>query len=179
MPFIACKNITNWTELDEYINPTRFSYAILEKIAEIKFEKWDDKKITDLNATIEGILFGAKAELKWKKKGDGFHIVIISDEDQSTLPSQDFEVKNIEMKGDRKIYLWGEKQFENKQPQSWWFELRIPKILKYPFSNINNNKDRVVVVIKEYKLEQSLLNNKTVESKLYRWAEIQEVYKDK
>ena len=72
-----------------------------------------------------------------------------------------------------------QKQFENKKPQDWWFELRVPRILKYPILNPNNDKDRVVAIIKEYYVNMPFPNGKEYQSRLYRWVDIQEVYKNK
>jgi len=179
MPFIATVKIKNWDELEDYLHPNRFAYIIWERIDEIKFDRWKNVDKEILQNTVEGIIFGENAELRWKKRENGFHIMIISDEDQSTLPNKFSNMKEINDIKERKIYLWGGKQFENKKPQYWWFELQIPRILKYPISNPNNKKDRVVAFIKEYYVSSSLPNGKEYQSRLYRWVDIQEVYKNK
>ena len=84
MPFIAYGEISNWEDIKNYLNSNRFAYVIWERIDAIKCDRWEDTNINDLQDTTEGLLFGDKAELKWKKRDNGFHLTIISDEDEST-----------------------------------------------------------------------------------------------
>lgn len=190
MPFVAYqKDLQQWPDLASFIDQKRFRYAILEKVDAIKFLQLNDDTIAthDFQEYNEGLLFGLKTELRWRKRRSGLHLVIISDETSDILPSG-FTVYDEDLQlGDRRaVYLWGEKQFDTNsnepKPQrvlKKWFEMRIPRILEYPMENVKNEKDRIVAVIRDYKVEDTLPDGEKRYTILHRWVDIKEVDPEK
>lgn len=163
-------------ETNSYINAERFQYAILEKVDQIVIGRLesnhivykthgvsDDKTIPvdELEEWDKGRLFGVETELKWIKRKNQYHAVIITEE--SAIP-EGFTEYSSEAKPltddnenplpPRYIYLWGEKQLKGSIKLDEWYEPRIPQILKYPIENWNTNKMRIAIKIQEYELNE-------------------------
>lgn len=152
-----------------YINENRFEYLIVEKVDEIKFERFG--KTTNYMDWDKGRLFGKQAELKWEKNHRGeFHIVIISD---GSLPAgfSKFECDGLEKESKRKIFLWGKRDLNT----SGWFDAQIPQVLDYPVSS-SKSEEQLKIILYEYKFEEEFpeLDGKVI-SRIYRFADIIQV----
>lgn len=143
----------------------RFDFAILEAPWETTFLQVTGP-LGNAESYESGLLFGATAELRWKRlRGGLFRLVCMDDEgcsldgatsNQSLTPIPDAE----------HIVLWGEPQTDISTPE--WYEPRIPRVItEYPPSLIHK---RVCVRIARYKLE---VDCEPVRH-LYRCAQLQE-----
>lgn len=118
-----------------------FQYQIIMTFGDCKFEKFDIRTITDFDKIVSGRIFGADAELRFRRMSDTrFRTVVISERALSTLDG--VETKDLESSC-KSYYLWGEKLGERT-----WFEARIPRLLPYP---LDNPKELVKLKTVEYK----------------------------
>lgn len=74
-------------------------------VSRIRFEQWPQ---TGLDA--HGQAFGAKLELRWSPAGNGFDLLVISDEPLASLNDSTWEQISLERDseaGNPRIFLWG------------------------------------------------------------------------
>lgn len=128
--------------VEELSNNIAFQYQIIVTFGDCKFEKFDIRTISDFDKIVSGRIFGADAELRFRRISDTiFRTVVISERELSNLDG--VETKDLE-KSDKSYYLWGEKLKNEKA----WFETRIPRLLPYP---LDNPKELVKLKTVEYK----------------------------
>lgn len=150
---------------NDYINDERFRYVILERVDEIRFEKFG--QTTDYASWDKGRLFGEEAEFKWHKRNGAFHLVVITDEDSLPAGFCEFKSNNLNIIKHREIFLWGEKDRDIDS----WFEPRIPHLLKYPGVDFSEKKKRVKIVLHEYQFEETLPESEEqLTSTVYRFV---------
>ncbi len=165
------KEIINLNYLKQFIDSTKFKYIIAEKIDEIIFKKFNnDLNITDWD---KGKIFCNATELKWIKRGNKFHVVVITD---NVLPEGFIPYPELKpINKIREVYLWGEKD----KTINGWFEPRIPQILKYPVDNFETASSRIKIKIKEYELteeydvfKESATEKKQIISIIHRFVDL-------
>lgn len=147
MPYIVYKK--DCSDLSSLLSVIEYEFAILEKPDDIQFVSKD--KVSALGNLLDwdnGRLFGRDGELRWVTRKSTFHVVIISD--NRTLP-QGFIGEEIKPGSERMIYLWGENVVKNRKVSDEWYELRVPRMISYPFTPTKLGS-RLKLVIKEYTL---------------------------
>ena|ERR1039458_4877185 len=126
-----------------------FRTAIVESDAEIEWVALDDAIAVELAQTYPvGVAFGPRAELRWRKRRGGLHLVLISD-DGAGLPgaAKPHALRPVpEKEGEsHQCYLWGEWD----GTAQCHVERRIPRPLRYP----GQMGSRVALRLKRYELE--------------------------
>jgi hypothetical protein len=126
-----------------------FQTAIVESDAEIECIALGDANDLELvQAYPVGVAFGPRAELRWRKRRDGLHLVLISDdgaglpeagEPRSLQPAPEEEGESLQ------CYLWGEWD----ETAQCHVERRIPRPLRYP----GQTGTRTVLRLKLYEFE--------------------------
>jgi hypothetical protein len=80
----------------------------------------------------EGRCFGKGAEVRWRKTGGGYDVLVLSETPRELgdgWKTETYEVRSEEPDGEElRIYLWGTWQPAMKA----WIEVRIPRPLPYP-----------------------------------------------
>jgi hypothetical protein len=132
------------------------------------FNELKEEHINNLSDWKKGRLFGEKTELKWQKRQNGLHIVIITDEPDIPSWVDDYPCNLEPIPQTRSIYLWGE-HLKDKE----WYEKQIPKILEYPIDH-EDSKKRVKLKVQEYKLKRKSEDDEPV-SIIHRFVGIEEV----
>ena len=107
---------------------TRSLWGMLEGPAEFRFD-WFQSGMdwTDWTA---GRIFGTKGELRFWRRGDLIHVVVLTDDDKAPLPhmEQSYDLKDYSCSKLSECYLWG-----NLDGKAHVFvETRLPRDLKYP-----------------------------------------------
>jgi hypothetical protein len=169
MAKIGYKKGINELKFNDYINRDRFTYAILEKTDELIFDKLKKIDINNFSICKKGRLFGKETELKWQKRQNGLHIVIITDEPDIPSWVDDYPCNLEPIPQTRSIYLWGE---HLKDKDNEWYEKQIPKILEYPIDH-QDSKNRVKLKVQEYKLKRKSEDDEPV-SIIHRFVGIEE-----
>jgi len=118
-----------------------FAFQILEKPSEILFEKFDAE--VDFDAYHSGRLFAESLELRWRKRANGHHLLLMADnlvvekealgfENELTGFETDYEVCLAAGGQPQPTYyfLWGEFNTD----VDGWLEERIPRVLDYPLA---------------------------------------------
>lgn len=124
-----------------------FQYQIIVTFGDCNFENFDVRKIPDFDKIVSGRIFGADAELRFRRMSDIiFRTVVISECELSNLDG--VETKDLESSNEKSYYLWGE-MLKNERT---WFEARIPRLLPYP---LDNSKELVKLKTVEYKNKES------------------------
>jgi hypothetical protein len=126
-----------------------FRTAIVESDAEIECIALGNTNDVESAQTYPvGVAFGPRAELRWRKRRDGLHVVLISD-DGVGLPGAEkpcaLRPVPEEQGKSLQCYLWGEWD----GTAQCHVERRIPRPLRYP----GQTGTRVVLRLKRYKLE--------------------------
>jgi len=126
-----------------------FRAAIVESEAEIECIALNDPDDVELARTYPvGVAFGPRAELRWRKRRDRLHMVLISD-DGAGLPGagkpRPLSLVPEEEGKSLQCYLWGEWD----GTAQCHVERRIPRLLRYP----GQTGTRVVLRLKRYELE--------------------------
>ncbi|MDD3581428.1 MAG: hypothetical protein PHW74_10445 [Desulfobacca sp.] len=110
---------------------TDWTYMILQGPGDIRFTWFDpDTTWTDWE---QGIIFGASAELRWRKRRGGLlHLVLITAGELPAGFNLIGEAQRIQ-NDCQQLYLWGERIFDkDKKPTATWVEGRIPQIISDP-----------------------------------------------
>lgn len=161
-----------------YLTKSRFSYAILEKVDAIVFDKFENVDVNQLSSWDKGRCFGETTELKWQKRNGKFHFVVITDEPALPKDFQQFcgNLRKVEQKDKqgnpkaREVFLWGEK--DRSKEVMGWFEARIPKIFKYPL-DFPVRKKRVKLIVQEYEFDEIHPETKeALPSTVYRFVRL-------
>ena len=93
----------------------------------------------------EGQVFNDNADLRWRRKGEKFAVLLLSEEDRQggtfqPVKGSPFKVAfptRKEKRGSHGFLLWGTRL--DKNGECWW-ETRIPRALRYPnFPVADNN----------------------------------------
>lgn len=97
----------NQAERDRWLNQLLDAQCcvIHHTVSRIRFEQWPQ---TELDA--HGQAFGAKLELRWSPAGNGFDLLVISDEPLAGLNAPPWEQIALERDseaGNSRIFLWG------------------------------------------------------------------------
>ncbi len=126
-----------------------FPTAIVESDAEIECLALGDANDAELAQGYPvGVAFGPRAELRWRQRRDGLHLVLISD-DGAGLPEagKPHALRPVpEEEGESlQCYLWGEWD----GTAQCHVERRIPRPLRYP----GQTGARVALRLKRYELE--------------------------
>ena len=169
------------SNLISYIDVMQFKtgYMMLENPEQLCFEAINLH--TPFHEWEKGRLFNADNEVKWLKRRDGFHLVIIT---ETKLPAGfDIFHENLcrvtdeagNFRPDQTVYRWGEKEFDGNQPLSQWYEGRIPEVLKYPFDGTQDrNLRRVCVRVREYELTKHDPDGRPFTSIIHRYVRLEE-----
>lgn len=135
-----------------------FQYAWLEGTMKVRFDFLDQIKAwNDLNTWPKGRLFGDQGEYRWQQTGQGFHVVLILEDD--SLPQPFSHILTLKRDGeDAPLILWGDwinPEGENEPktnpqggPRFWARE--IPPILDYPL-----DKEQLRTITDAVKKQQS------------------------
>src|ERR1035438_5688078 len=109
-----------------------FRAAIVESDAEIQCVALGGANDVELAQSYPvGVAFGPRAELRWRKRRDGLHLVLISDDGaglpqagkpRALQPAPEEEGESLQ------CYLWGEWD----ETAQCHVERRIPRPLRYP-----------------------------------------------
>lgn len=136
-----------------------FAQVILEKVTAIRFasvasppDEFHFSDGFDPQRWERGRGFGEQMELRWRRRGNDFVVLLIS-ESPPSLPAETQEkigelpkpvkLTRVESDPPQRVVLWGEWQDRNVEPElrepeyqgrHWWYEERIPKFLGYPFA---------------------------------------------
>jgi hypothetical protein len=133
----------------EELDWSGFRTAIVESDAEIECVALGDANDVELARTYAvGVAFGPRAELRWRKRREGLHLVLISDdgaglpearEPRALQPVPEEEGESVH------CYLWGEWD----GTAQCHLERRIPRLLSYP----EQTGTRAAFRVKRYELE--------------------------
>ncbi|MEC4685199.1 MAG: CRISPR-associated protein Csx19 [Nitrospirota bacterium] len=149
MPLIGNKKGCNESEVSKLASDIDYKFAILEKPDDIRFiKKSEINSIGNLFDWDRGRLFGENVELRWLKRRNGFHVVIISENGGVAEKLNPEEINPVR---EREIYLWGENIEKSGNTTDDWYEQRIPRILNYPV-NATKIRGRLKLIVKEYSL---------------------------
>jgi hypothetical protein len=126
-----------------------FEPMIVERYNETFFKRFhiDKMAIYNLPESYSGRVFGEDTEIRWRRDGNEFVVLIISEKEKispgSTFNSlEDIEdISKYEAKHNA-YFLWGEHLQDNK-----WYEGRIPRILEYP---VDGTPEHVKLNVVEY-----------------------------
>lgn len=141
--------------------PKDKGYAILDRPETSLFIPIS--KDTDWTDWENGRVFNEEMDLRWQKKDERFHVVMILDAPKAYFRqrySLNLSEKYLEQKA--RWLLWGQQETKGK-----WIERRIPKIFTYPFATRNDS--RIALSVKEY----VNIGNQRVE--FYRFTGLEEV----
>ena len=133
----------------EALDWSGFRTAIVESEAEIECLALANADDAELARTYPvGVAFGPRAELRWRERREGLHLVLISD-DGAGLPEA-MKPRALrpmpEEEGEPfRCYLWGEWDGTAR----CHLERRIPRLLSYP----GQTGPRVALRVKRYELE--------------------------
>ena len=86
----------------------------------------------------QGRAFGPEKEVRWcRLEGGCFRVNVLTEADGWSPPGDGWEhpPRSFDSVRDRTILLWGEMGKEEQQPPEW-IEVRIPRPLHYPLSNV-------------------------------------------
>ncbi|MGA3028040.1 MAG: hypothetical protein ABSF98_25085 [Bryobacteraceae bacterium] len=90
-----------------------------------------DSDIAAVSAYPSGTAFGALAEVRWRKRRQGWHWVLISDEGLDLGAGS--EPRDLSAASDAEsVILWGEKTAPTAPQEPYFYEGRIPHKLCYP-----------------------------------------------
>ena len=150
---------------------SQFGQAILENVADICFPainrlpdnfRFDDT--FDLSVCEKGRAFGEQMELRWRRRGEQYVALLITDIPLSLPHNVDNEVgelpepkplESVESETPLQITLWGEWQDPNaeedlpSQSRPYWYEERIPKFLAYPWHECDY---RLAIEVAQYRV---------------------------
>ena len=153
---LACKiGAADFTLLQEQSEQTDFTCQILYNWDKVEISRFQES--TDFAKWEQGFVFGKEAQIRWRRRNGGFHLVLISD---TTIAEGWDEARTIQpepvtgpLPG---LLLWGEKLTGPEYAgQLAWFDARIPHILEYPIANPDPAKKRVAIGLKRYSLQES------------------------
>ncbi|MBE0427718.1 MAG: hypothetical protein IBX72_13880 [Nitrospirae bacterium] len=160
MPEIGTKRDVSPDELDKIIKDSLIApIAILEKWFCGENEAPDFfNYLTHLNGRVsdwdKGRIFDDRAEIRWEREGNGFHLVWIKD--AGNIPDR-WDKESLSQVNVRQILLWGERIGGGRE----WYEKQVPRIFEYP---AKGNGSKVYVVLNEYTFEDG--------STVYRFKEV-------
>lgn len=147
------------TDLDvvlEQHKETPFSCMLLWQWDAIRFTAFDASH--EFAAWDEGIVFGEHAQIRWRKQGRRFHIVLLSDKGKAGDWEDSFSVTRTR-EDTASVFLWGIKQTGAGTSGAEWYEPRIPHILTdemgYPIEGPQPGKSRVALKVQTYELRQT------------------------
>ncbi|HLG17156.1 MAG TPA: hypothetical protein VJH03_22080 [Blastocatellia bacterium] len=133
---------------------TNFGQAILESVADVTFVAvarppdsfhFDDG--FDPNQSERGRAFGEHVELRWRRRGDYFLSLIISETPLTLAAELEQEIggfgeaRLLERVDTLEARMWGEWQDPREETdladsdRHWWYEERIPRFLGYPWDS--------------------------------------------
>jgi hypothetical protein len=158
-----------------YIDTERFKggYMMLERVEQLSFERFDPN--TDFKLWERGRIFTKDDEIKWLKRADGLHIVMISENNLPTdfhpFPHDLHQVSDGNgRRVDRRVYLWGERVSNSQE----WYELRIPEVLNYPLDVAQNGAKRLCLKIRDYEVEERDPEGRPFVSIIHRYVGLEE-----
>lgn len=101
-------------------------YMLLQAPVDIRFTWYD--AASHWAAWEQGVVFGEKAELRWRKRRGGlFHLVLTT---SAELPAKFEKAGEASVADIQSLYLWGERCFTpDRKPSATWLEGRIPQII--------------------------------------------------
>lgn len=136
---------------------SKFGYAILESVTDVSFvsvahppREFHFDSGFDLLKWERGRAFGESLELRWRRRGKEFAVLIISDAppgDEKQITSAIGSLgKGVRLTKDAdapamQARLWGEWQNPKDEKdlpdpnRHWWYEERIPRFLDYPYDD--------------------------------------------
>lgn len=130
-----------------------FDPIIIERYNETFFKRFsiNEMAIYDLQESYSGRVFGEDTEIRWRRDGKEFIVVIISESDTISPGNKFISLEDIEdiskyeaKYNDNMYFLWGEHLQDRKGK---WYEGRIPRILEYP---VDGTPEHVKLRVVEY-----------------------------
>jgi len=118
-----------------------FNYIILEFYDRVVFEKFALNLVADEDTLNRGRVFSNEHEIKWRKKGNKFVVVLMAEKVLNGKVAPEFKDGPLEVTYAKRcepedgLLLWGEylDQVEIEgNPRHRWFEKRIPQPQFYP-----------------------------------------------
>jgi hypothetical protein len=108
-------------------DPSKSLWVMLESPAEFRFDRFQGS--TDWAKWSAGRIFGATGELRFWRREDFTHVVLLTDDDEAQLRhlEQPYELKDYAC-SEQSVYLWGKRD----KNTDMFIEARLPRDLKYP-----------------------------------------------
>jgi len=137
---------------------TPFTKILLWRCNDVRFTEFAEG--LDFTEWGNGVVFGDDAQIRWRKRGRYFHVVLLGDKDiygewEHSVPISKNEAEP------KSVFLWGEKQFADGRGLPQWYEPRIPHVIAdemgYPLTkgDLDDSKKRVALKVQTYGLEET------------------------
>jgi hypothetical protein len=163
--------------------------TILESVVEVKFVSigrppddfhFDDA--FDLTKWERGRAFGTEMELRWRRRGDDFLLLIVCETPLSLTPEVESAIGAL---GDARFLdrvetiqarLWGEWQDPEAETDllgtylHWWYEERVPKFLPYPF---NEPEPYLAIKVARYRVRDEAQREDAGRNFVYRFIRLE------
>jgi hypothetical protein len=120
------------------------NYALLGRPAEVRFQRLGpppgqlDIASLDPCAWESGRCFGTTSEVRWRRRRDQWRVLVVGDTFDPTLTGELAEMlgEARELVREQAHYalLWGRRCPELIEGRPTWFEERIPRFLRYPWT---------------------------------------------
>jgi len=128
-----------------------FDPMIVKRYNETFFKRFhiNEMAIYNLPESYSGRVFGEDTEIRWRRDGNEFVVVIISEREKISPDSKFISLEDIEGISEyaaksNAYFLWGEHLQDRKGK---WYEGRIPRILEYP---VDGTPEHVKLKVVEY-----------------------------
>lgn len=128
-----------------------FEPMIVERYNDTFFKRFhiNEMAIYNLSESYSGRVFGEDTEIRWRRDGNEFVVVIISEREKISPGSEFIGLEDMEdiseyAAKDNSYFLWGEHLQDRKGK---WYEGRIPRILEYP---VDGTPEHVKLKVVEY-----------------------------